>query len=715
MSDITQQLTEEINVLKNELKRAKCCDELTGLFNKSAYCDMVRNKLDNEPEEKYVIVCLDIEKFKLINDRFGFVEGDRLLVHIAEKLKKRTADFGVVSARLSSDIFSFLDKAENIDTESFGAEAQSWVKDYPLDYEIKIAVGIYHIDVTNIPVRLMCDRANLAVDTVKSNYMLNAAEYNNSVRDYMMSQQELLNDAEKAFKNREFKVFLQPKFDIRTNKVIGAESLVRWSHPKRGLIYPKDFIPLFEQNMIITKLDEYIWEESCRLIRDWIDKGYGEIPISVNVSRIDILLLDVPAKFVEFTDKYKISRRLIELEITESAFTNDENQIIGVVDSLRNCGFRVLMDDFGSGYSSLNILKDINVDVLKIDTRFLESGTKNNNKGREILESVIRMAKWIGLQTIAEGVETDEQKHFLMNQGCYYAQGFYFSKPISVTEFEDIIKHPDNVGMSVNDGENDRTIAIEELFNSDFMTENLLNNILGGVVIYSFDGKNDLKLLKSNDAYHEITKNYFARSDNVMDSVYPSDRKMILDAFREARKLGSRNIIVPVRNSDDEEQKWLSFRIFYLADKEDTGMYYASISDATEQMMITNELDMAKITFETALELIEAVVLEYNFRSKEMYVRTKLKKGNSYYIGETIENALETMTQKDIVHPGSLREYEMFCEALLKTDQPLKCILDLKQDDNMYKRCNITAKTIYKGKIPVKSIIVVKSTGEIVG
>lgn len=715
MSDLMrQQLLDEIDALKNELVRARCCDELTGLYNKRTYCDMVRKKLDNEPEEKYVLVCLDIEKFKLINDRFGFVEGDRLLQHIAEQLKKRTNDFGVLASRLSSDIFCFFDKSENIDTEPFGAEVQGWVKDYPLDYEIKIAVGVYRIDISNIPVRLMCDRANLAADTVKNNYMINAAEYNNTVRDFMIAQQELLNDAEKAFKNREFKVFLQPKFDIRTNKVIGAESLVRWKHPKRGLIYPKDFIPLFEQNMIITKLDEYIWEESCHLIREWIDKGYGEIPISVNVSRIDILLLDVPAKFVEFADKYKISRNLIEIEITESAFTNDEDHIIDIVDKIRSFGFKVLMDDFGSGYSSLNILKDINVDVLKIDTRFLESKKNNNNKGKEILESVIRMAKWIGLQTIAEGVETDEQRYFLMNQGCYYAQGFYFSKPISVEEFEDIIKNPENISVYLNEKEDDRTIAIEELFSSDFMTENLLNNILGGVVIYSFDGKDNLKLLKANEAYHEIVKNHSETSDNVLDNIRPEDRKMFIEAFREARRTGSKSILVQKYSPNSEEQAWFNARIFYLADKEDGGMYYASVSDATEQMAITNALDMTRLTFETALELIEAVVLEYNFKSKDMYVKTKLKKGNSYYIGETIENVLKVIVEKNIIHPGSLREYENFCKALMKTDNPLKCVLDLKQEDTIYKRCNITAKIIYKEKIPVKSIVVVESTGQIV-
>ena len=265
------------------------------------------------------------------------------------------------------------------------------------------------------------------------------------MKNYVFSQHELLNESERAFENHEFKVYLQPKYDIRTTKVMGAESLVRWQHPEKGLIFPKDFIPMFEQNMLITKLDEYIWEESCRILRDYIDKGYTAVPISVNVSRMDIYSLDLSKIFVNLTDKYNIDRRYLEIEITESAFTSDEEQILKAVDELRELGFIVLMDDFGSGYSSLNMLKDISVDVLKIDTRFLEAGRDGNTKGKEILESVIKMAKWIGLAVIAEGVETDEQKNFLLDRGCNYAQGFYFSRAIDEESFGKLISDPNNV------------------------------------------------------------------------------------------------------------------------------------------------------------------------------------------------------------------------------------------------------------------------------
>ncbi len=706
-------LQKEINELRKELTRVKACDELTGLYNKNTFYDAARNRMENNPDTKYVIACLDIEKFKFINDRFGYAEGDKLLQYIAEKLRKRASEYGTVAARFSPDLFFLLDKAEDINPEAFGAKMQRWVENYPLECDIKIAVGIYRPESMTMPVRLMCDRANMAVDTVKNNYIINVAEYNKDVRDFLVAQSELLGDVEKAFETREFKVYLQPKFDIRTNKVIGAESLVRWIHNKKGLISPKDFIPMFEQNMLITRLDAYIWEESCRLIREWIDKGYGEIPISVNVSRVDISLIDIPKKFTELTEKYNIDARLIEIEITESAFTNDETSIINIVDELRGLGFKVLMDDFGSGYSSLNILKDINVDVLKIDTRFLETGNNSDSKdkGREILESVIRMAKWIGLQTIAEGVETDEQKSFLMEQGCYYAQGFYFSKPISSEDFEKLIQNPDNVSHTTAE-EDERTIAIEELFYSDYMTESLLNNILGSVVIYSYDGADSLKVLKANNQYFDLTKNREIDEENVLSCIHPNDRQTVIGALAEAKNAGVKGTVIQVRGNEDNDIKWYTVKLFYLAEKEGAGMYYASVSDSTEQMVIVDELDDANMCIETALELIDAVVVEYDFETKTLHTKTKPDRGYEFLIGEKVENASLAMLEHGIVHSSSAKTYEGMVEHLLSSKEPIEGVIDLKFRENTYISCCIRARTVYRGSKPFKVVAVIKVAQE---
>ncbi len=713
MSEVTiQQLLDKINELTAELDKARRYDTLTRLYNRNTYYESVRRRLNKNPDRDYVIVCLDIEKFKYINDRFGFAEGDRLLSYIGDKLYERSVACGAIAARLSGDKFSFLDERKNIDTEAFGHEVRTWVNDYPLDTEIKIAVGVYPVDIRNIPVRLMCDRANMAAASIKNNYMVYAAEYNKNIRDYMFSQNELLADVERAFCDKEFKVYLQPKYDIRTNKIVGAESLVRWLHPKRGLVPPKDFIPLFEHNMLITRLDEYIWEETCRIVSGWIQKGYKAVPVSVNVSRLDIYSLEISNKFPLLTEKYGIDNGFIEIEITESAFTNDENQILKVVDDLRNNGFKVLMDDFGSGYSSLNILKDINVDVLKIDTRFLETGRKADNKGREILESVIRMAKWIGLQTIAEGVETDEHKKFLMDLGCYYAQGYYFSKPIPEDSFEELIKNPENVVSGVELSTMDNTIAIEELFHSDFMTEGLLNNILGGVAIYAFDGHESLKLMKANEFYYAAIHEYSSEDVNLLDNVYPDDKKMLLDAFKRAKEAGARGTAVNTRIICGEKEQWFSMRIFFLADKEDYGMYYASVSDFSEQMRVMSELDLSRRGFATALELIDATVLEYDFDSRALIVKTKPGLEEEYLLGKKLENALRNIISNGVVHEDSMKNFENMCRHLKQSDKSISCKLSLLNYNKEFRNCSIMAKSVRSEEKPVKAIIIVKGVQE---
>ena len=237
----------------------------------------------------------------------------------------------------------------------------------------------------------------------------------------------------KALVNQEFVMYLQPKHSISTGRIIGAEALARWIHPQKGMISPADFIPVFEKNGFIIKLDQFIWESACKEIRKMIDKGLDVVPISVNISREYIQTFDCVSYILGLVKKYDIPINLLELEITETA---DATGIQGVVAKMKQAGFTMLMDDFGSGYSSLNMLKTTQFDVLKIDREFL-SEFMDSDRGRKIIEHTISMSQDIGLDIIAEGVETKEQAQFLSDCGCDAAQGFFYSKPITVSEFEE--------------------------------------------------------------------------------------------------------------------------------------------------------------------------------------------------------------------------------------------------------------------------------------
>ncbi|MDE7233706.1 MAG: EAL domain-containing protein, partial [Ruminiclostridium sp.] len=252
------------------------------------------------------------------------------------------------------------------------------------------------------------------------------------MKSELHKKQTIEEDMQKALLNNEFVMFLQPKHCISSGKIIGAEALARWIHPQKGMISPADFIPVFEANGFILKLDRFIWESACRKLRDWLDRGIDNVPISVNISREYVLTFDVTKEITDLVREYRIPTRLLELEITESV---ESIGIEEVVRKMKEAGFTMLMDDFGSGYSSLNTLKTTPFDVLKIDRGFL-SQSMESDRGRKIISHTISMSQDIGLGIVAEGVETIEEAQFLRECGCDTAQGFYYSKPISVEEFD---------------------------------------------------------------------------------------------------------------------------------------------------------------------------------------------------------------------------------------------------------------------------------------
>ena len=409
-------------------------DRLTGLYSKEFFYRKVRESLDENPDQEYTIVCMNIENFKLYNDSFGREAGDRLLRESAASMMSWLGEDGICG-RYSADRFMCLmeKNQEKSDREFFFSEVHS-ERSQNVD-NVVVKWGVYEIIDRSVPVEQMCDRVLLAADSIKGQYNQFYAVYDDNLRGKLLREKAIADVMETALAEEQFIVYLQPKYSLSDNRMVGAEALVRWIHPEWGFMSPGEFIPLFEKNGFIPCLDRYVWEKVCVYLRDWQEKGYPVMPVSVNVSRADVYQSHLVDTLSEMVQKYGIDPSCLHLEITESAYTDNPDQIISTVEELHRRGFVIEMDDFGSGYSSLNMLSQMTLDILKLDMKFIQNELAKP-AAQSILNDIISMAHRMSFRVVAEGVETKEQTERLQAVGCDYVQGYYFARPMPVKEFE---------------------------------------------------------------------------------------------------------------------------------------------------------------------------------------------------------------------------------------------------------------------------------------
>ncbi|MDY3791064.1 MAG: GGDEF domain-containing phosphodiesterase [Oscillospiraceae bacterium] len=408
-------------------------DSFSSDKNPDIYGNVVAELIKNNPDKNIAFIQFDVERFKLINQTYGNDTGDELIKFFNDSMHVICTPEQPF-CRLTADVFMvvmcFKEKQEIL---SFIHLIESRLSGYKgMDYRFIFGVSV--VDDRSRHTRYYGDLAAMARQSIKGNALRNICFYEERMMSDIRRKQIIEEDMHKAVLNDEFAMFLQPKYCISTGKIIGAEALARWIHPQKGLISPAEFVPVFEKNGFIVKLDRIIWEKACRKIREWIDKGIEPVPISVNVSREYLNGSESIKTLKELVAKYDIPIELLELEITESV---DSDGVESVVRQFKDNGFTMLMDDFGSGYSSLNMLKTTQFDVLKIDRGFL-SEFMESDRGRKIISHTISMSRDIGLDIIAEGVETGDQAKFLFDCGCDAAQGFYYSKPVPCDEFDRI-------------------------------------------------------------------------------------------------------------------------------------------------------------------------------------------------------------------------------------------------------------------------------------
>ena len=575
--------------MDGELKYRAEHDVLTGILNKSKFFYNTRNMLNIFGTEDFAFIRIDIEKFQLINSFFGMDEGDNLLKYMADYLQNVEKEYRYITyGRIEADIFAvcFSYKNEKEITD-FVKKFTNQMEKYPLDFDITPFSGVYLVKNRDLSINEMYDKANLASKNCKGNYIQNYFFYTKEMSEEIIKEQHIINNMKNALKNEEFVLYLQPKYELQRNSIAGAEVLVRWITADGRMISPGEFIPVFERNGFILKLDQYVWEKTCQLLAGWRDEGRKIFPVSVNISRVSLYNPKIVDVICGLTEKYNIPPEWLQLELTESAYTGNPKAIKEMMEQLQKKGFSILMDDFGSGYSSLNVLKDIAVDVLKIDMKFLD-GSGDDGRSENILASVVRMAKWLNMPVVAEGAERKEQVSFLHSIGCEYVQGFYFARPMPVKEYEKLLYEQ----PYFKDDETRRTSNdTNAIWTANMQMEMIFSNMMQAAAIYEYcDG--NIEVVRVNDAYYDLFG--YHDTDRVHKEIEGSidhfDRERFMDTFAQVVENQSTAECEVKRFLESGREIWIKLRLKYINRVGERHIIFGCIDDITVQREMGNEL-----------------------------------------------------------------------------------------------------------------------------
>lgn len=425
---------------KAQLMRLAYIDSLTGCRNYMAFQKEASVLLAKN--QRYALILFDVNRFKAINNTYGFKEGNKLLIFVSKKVQDFIADDETCS-RVSDDNFTILLRYESDEQlRSRLGELFAGMKQFLSPYgnnmiELNYACGVYVIVNRELPLDYCHENAQMAKQSVKELYDTTVSFYDDTFRQQVIETQVIEASMYQGLENNEFEIYLQPKYDLRTEEVAGAEALIRWHHPTLGFLTPNRFIPIFEHNGFLLKLDCYVYEKVCSLLQSWIESGATPIPISVNMSRLHVRQRNFVEDLERMVNSHGVPAELIEIELTENAFFEDTQQIIDVMEQLKSKGFKLSMDDFGSGYSSLNLLNMLPVDTVKLD-RMMFTETTKAERSKKVAANAIHIVRDLEMTAVAEGIETQEQVDFLKHIDCDMVQGYFYAKPMPVYKFEQL-------------------------------------------------------------------------------------------------------------------------------------------------------------------------------------------------------------------------------------------------------------------------------------
>ncbi len=587
-------------------------DELTGIHNKMTFCRLTQELAASDSDTRYVLIRWNIEQFKLINDLYGQKAGDEVLLAMANTLSRSLPALGTCG-RLVNDHFATCFPKEFLEIDRLMKQVKNGLAGVGVSHGIEITAGIYEIDDVTVPVVQMCDRANLALQTVKGSFQRHSAVYDSSLREAMLQEQEIRSEMGTALDACQFEIFFQPICSYAQGRPVGAEALVRWNHPRKGMLLPGVFLPLFEESGLVAQLDRYVWEKACWWQKERREAGKPDLPISVNMSRTSLYNPDVCNDLLAPIQKYGLSPELCCIEIAETAYHDSPQQLLSTVQRLQKAGIKIIMDSFCDGCPSFSTLRDIPLNGMKVDMKCL-SDYDDGGKARTMLMSVLRMARWLNIPVTAKRVETTEQLVLLAGIGCDWAQGRCYAEPMPVEQFDEFLMkemRPMAEAAPARQEEPD----FDLLLSDNQLVTATLETAVGGVGLYELVN-GSLEAVRVNRGYYDLlgidatTHSDYAMA--FMEQIDPEDQEKMLETLRKVRESGTPSGVVVRYYHSDGHLMYLDTIIRYLGGKTNHSVYFIGLQDITDHVLRHQRISEEQMRYRILVRRSNTIVMEWD-------------------------------------------------------------------------------------------------------
>jgi diguanylate cyclase (GGDEF)-like protein/PAS domain S-box-containing protein len=689
-----------INYMNEELERRLYLDSQVDLRNKQAYIRDTAELINNNPGVDYLIGSGDINRFKIINDLYGNITGDLVLKRVADVLKQTIESEGIV-ARLNGGQFAFCVEHTVENLERLRSVQAFDCSDLGVSFPVTMRWGLYvteHIPEEQV-IMFMINCANLAMDKTNSPFKNTYTVFTKDLREQLKQETIISTQLKPALENNEFKLYFQPQYSTATGELAGTETLCRWIKPDGEIITPGVFIPIAEKNGFIRNLDEAIWKMAFQTMRKWLDKGYSPVPLSVNISRISLTTDALIYYIARLKSEFNMPTELIHFEVTESAYMSEQTELVERIQKIRELGFQVAMDDFGSGYSSLNSLKDIPIDILKLDMGFLRS-SQNLERGGCILNSIIKMAQALEFITIAEGVETESQANFLKSLGCDIIQGFLYARPMPEKDYEKLIISKEKHFVVQRPSVHGKISA--EHFNDPDSVENLMFEHYSGPSLFiQYDESSEkFSVLKINEKFINLLEKQnlsvnkiHHQIENLLNS---KARKELQTTLKETlSSANEQTLVFPIRTEKTRKTIWLKNHIWHISSIGNIHTLFVLSDDVTKEQTSNDIVSLTNKQIMLLLHLphVGMTLTHISFDPSRIFdsVRADVLQVNDAfceYSGYSREEILSMEGRKfiEIMHPLDIPKFLTKGWQLIKSGlkDPLTLIYRAKNGKGKY-------------------------------